>query len=121
MSGSPTWREIDAIRTGKSDIDLAERIWQLERQLAEARAAQVPDEHLVLRPEVAAFARAMETQLRKNDWKGHWRHCTGTYLFNRLRGEVNELSRASTADRLKEAADVANFAMMIADNAARRL
>jgi len=36
MSGSPTWREIDAIRTGKSDIDLAERIWQLERQLAEA-------------------------------------------------------------------------------------
>jgi hypothetical protein len=34
MSDSPTWEELDAIRAGKSDIDLAERIWQLERQLA---------------------------------------------------------------------------------------
>jgi len=31
---SPTWDEVDAIRKGKSDIDLAERIWQLERELA---------------------------------------------------------------------------------------
>lgn len=74
-----------------------------------------------LRPEVAAFAEAMELQLRKNDWKGHWRYRTGTYLFNRLRGEVNELSRAKgEAERLKEAADVANVAMMIADNAKAR-
>ena len=74
-----------------------------------------------LRKEVRAFARAMESALRENDWKGHWRYCTGTYLFNRLRGEVNELSRATTPeDRLEEAADVANFAMMIADNAKRR-
>jgi hypothetical protein len=73
-----------------------------------------------LRPEVVAFAEAMEMQLRKNDWKKHWRHCTGAYLFNRLRGEVNELSRSVLPDeRLKEAADVANFAMMIADNAKR--
>jgi NTP pyrophosphatase (non-canonical NTP hydrolase) len=75
-----------------------------------------------LRPEVAVFAEAMELALRENDWKGHWRHCTGTYLFNRLRGEVNELSRATKPEeRLKEAADVANFAMMIADNARRRV
>ena len=78
-------------------------------------------EALELRPEVAAFAQAMENALRENDWKGHWRHCSGTYLFNRLRGEVNELSRASTSARLKEAADVANFAMMIADKARRKL
>jgi hypothetical protein len=32
---SPTWDEVDAIRKGKSDIDLAERIWQLQRELAE--------------------------------------------------------------------------------------
>jgi NTP pyrophosphatase (non-canonical NTP hydrolase) len=74
-----------------------------------------------LRPEVAAFAEVMERKLRENDHKDHWRYCTGTYLFNRLRGEVNELARAKTADeRLAEAADVANFAMMIADNAKRR-
>ena len=30
---SPTWDEVDAIRKGKSDIDLAERIWQLNREL----------------------------------------------------------------------------------------
>ena len=30
---SPTWDEVDAIRKGKSDIDLAARIWQLEREL----------------------------------------------------------------------------------------
>ena len=35
---SPTWDEVDAIRKGKSDIDLAERIWQLERELAEMSA-----------------------------------------------------------------------------------
>ena len=34
---SPTWEEVDAIRKGKSDIDLAERIWQLERELAQAK------------------------------------------------------------------------------------
>jgi len=30
---SPTWDEVVAIRKGKSDIDRAERIWQLEREL----------------------------------------------------------------------------------------
>lgn len=73
-----------------------------------------------LRPVVAAFAEAMELKLRENDHKGHWRYCSGTYLFNRLRGEVNELSRAPADQRLAEAADVANFAMMIADNARSR-
>jgi hypothetical protein len=32
---SPTWDEVDAIRKGKSDLDLAERIWHLERELAD--------------------------------------------------------------------------------------
>lgn len=74
-----------------------------------------------LRSEVAEFAQAMEARLRKNDWKGHWRHCTGAYLFNRMRGEITELSKAPPEDRLAEAADVANFAMMIADNAKDRM
>ena len=29
---SPTWDEVDAIRKGKSDIDLAQEIWRLRRQ-----------------------------------------------------------------------------------------
>jgi hypothetical protein len=33
---SPTWDEVDAIRKGKSDIDLAERIWQIEKSLIAA-------------------------------------------------------------------------------------
>jgi len=33
LQPSPTWAEVDAIRKGKSDIDLAARIWQLEREL----------------------------------------------------------------------------------------
>jgi hypothetical protein len=101
--------------------DLADSV--IDGQLATLPAADQQGAEMTteLRPEVAAFAEAMELQLRKNGWKGHWRYCTGTYLFNRIRGEVNELSRASTAEeRLKEAADVANFAMMIADNAKRR-
>src|SRR3990167_5481932 len=32
---SPTWDEVDAIRKGKSDIDLAERIWKLQYELAD--------------------------------------------------------------------------------------
>ena len=35
---SPKWREIDAIRKGKSDIDLAEQIWRLERSCADLHA-----------------------------------------------------------------------------------
>lgn len=34
---SPLWDEVDAILKGKSDIDLAERIWRLERELAAER------------------------------------------------------------------------------------
>ena len=33
LQPSPTWDEVDAIRKGKSDIDLAERIWRLEQEL----------------------------------------------------------------------------------------
>ena len=35
---SPKWREIDAIRKGKSDLDLAEQIWRLKRSCADLHA-----------------------------------------------------------------------------------
>ena len=95
------------------------------------------------RPAVRWFAVAMERELRENDHKGTWDRCTLGYLAKRLREEVEELVSAATdghinanigdegyrvtqwtesdAGRvLSEAADVGNFAMMIADVCASR-
>lgn len=88
-----------------------------------------------LRPEVAAFAQLMEAKLREKDHKGGWKDCPQGYLFRRLGEEKVELRNAwnRRADWLglghagaggperwarimgREAASVANFAMMIAD------
>jgi hypothetical protein len=76
-----------------------------------------------LRPEVLAFAYAMEAQLRANDHKGGWKDCRISYLFERLEEEAKELRSTmfgNEKDRLHskilpEAAGVANFAMMLAD------
>ncbi len=81
-------------------------------------------ETLELRPEVAAFAQAMERKLRENDHKGGWKDEDVWALFTRLRkDETAELVSAvysyqhdgSPGCVLDEAADVANFCLMIAD------
>ena len=76
------------------------------------------------RPEVTNFADAMEAKLRKNDYKGHWHYTGLQYLSMRLTQEREELRRAvdrgNPEEVLNEAADVANFAMMIADYIERR-
>ena len=93
---------------------------------------------VALRPEVAAFADAMERKLRENDHKGGWRRCTRGYLLRRLATETRELraalrrqerrlasarpldpgeAAALAAEALREAADVANFCLMLADDA----
>lgn len=75
-----------------------------------------------LRPEVAKFARLMEAKLKENDHKGGWKHCDVGWLLMRLGEEFDELIKAlyPKEERIpnvvaSEAADVANFAMMIAD------
>jgi len=71
-----------------------------------------------LRPEVAAFAMLMEAELRKHDDRPGWKHCNLDWLLGRLREETGELSDAvfiRGQHTAEEAADVANFAMMIAD------
>lgn len=80
-------------------------------------------ERHAVRLEVLRFALLMEATLRANDRKGGWKSCTPSWLLRRLKAEVGELHRASVkrlpqADVEREAADVANFAMMIADNLA---
>lgn len=74
------------------------------------------------RPEVRAFADLMEAQLRKNDHKPGWKNDRPHSLLKRLYDEAAELGHAMPYDDDfeaevvgLEAADVANFAMMIAD------
>jgi hypothetical protein len=82
-----------------------------------------------VRPEVKAFALAMEAKLKENDHKRGWKQERKDWLYGRLQEEVEELGHllgglqsvgkfSSPEYRkkiLREAADVANFAMMIAD------
>lgn len=75
-----------------------------------------------LRPEVLRFAMAMEKELRQNDHKGGWKSMGNPGLLVRLHEEMEELRCVLDNDRpareiLSESADVANFAMMLADNA----
>ncbi len=87
---------------------------------------------LDVRPEVAAFALLMEAKLRENDHKGSWKGEATSYLSRRCGNELDELRAALRtlnaydgmdankrlgyrATVAREAADVANFAMMIAD------
>lgn len=78
------------------------------------------------RTEVITFANLMEQQLRANDHKDGWKGDTSDALHQRLLEEAEELSEAlawrsalfgdADPERIgREAADVANFAMMIAD------
>jgi hypothetical protein len=69
------------------------------------------------------FSNAMEEKLKRNLHKSEWDNFTIKYLFNCLLEETKELKyeldqpyTTSKPDLvLYEAADVANFAMMIAD------
>ena len=83
-----------------------------------------------------SFAHQMEAKMRENEdnvireAKGGWEYEGFPWLLSRLKQETNELGVATKCARrllcrtnlknvIREAADVANFAMMIADNAKR--
>lgn len=72
-----------------------------------------------VRMEVRRFSLLMELKLRKNDHKGGWANMPRETLLALLDGEVQELREAIASgdplDIAQEAADVANYAMMIAD------
>lgn len=77
-----------------------------------------------VRTELYHFVAAQEKKLKKNDHKLHWSNCTSEFLFGRLLDEVAELHKAMLTDAAdddikNECIDVANFAMMIADNLKR--
>ena len=78
------------------------------------------------RSEVLWFGGEMERKLQNHAWKSHWSGLTQKNLRRQLLAKVKELVRAvegkgpkAKAQQIKHATNVANFAMMIADNAAR--
>ena len=82
-----------------------------------------------VREQVRWFAEQMELKLKESDHKGGW-DGTGIYeLIYRLQGETEELVKAVDSwiegkpakNIIEESADVANFAMMIADITRRYL
>ena len=89
-------------------------------------------EKVTPRPELGRFAELMEVVLRDNDYKGGWSAMTPEEIVNRMFDELRELDRAvfetnwnqsggihlpdwKVRQIRKEAADVANFAMMLCD------
>ena len=66
------------------------------------------------------FHELMLEKLRDNRHKAHWEHVSQDWILARLEQELEELKEAlanGCADDIAyECADVANFAMMIADN-----
>lgn len=81
------------------------------------------------RPDVQRFALLMEQVLRRNDHKGGWKEMLPNELIQRMRDELDEVDTEYTYYEIGnfsmerfaistalEAADVANFAMFLADN-----
>lgn len=72
------------------------------------------------RDELLSFACDMEHELRNNDHKEGWHHLSDRRLMNRINQKLKELKRAikkgGNTEVIGEAADVANFLMMLADN-----
>lgn len=65
------------------------------------------------------FLGEMQLKLQENSHKEGWINLHYPYLLRRIGGELAELRRAikkgDEEEIIREAADVANFAMMIAD------
>lgn len=105
---------IDGDTIGRLEAELSEAL-EKARAVLRGDAPTTP----AIREEVRWFAVEMERKLRQNDWRGGWADSHPDWLLDRLREETRELDAAVQAGRpnkiIDEAADVANFAMMIAD------
>lgn len=79
----------------------------------------VPHELEDIRPDLQRFFDAMVYKLRRNKHKGRWEGLDLNATFERIEGELKELNDAlnegSSMEILMESADVANFALIIAN------
>ncbi len=110
----------------------------MNKQLDDKKENTKPDGYTVLpavRVEVQWFASKMEEKLALNDHKTGWKDCEVDMLIDRMQEEIDELKNAwwkrkndwgrsagegfmfvaTNEELIKECADVANFAMMVAD------
>ncbi|RUT48563.1 hypothetical protein EJP82_01060 [Paenibacillus anaericanus] len=72
---------------------------------------------IILRPEVYGFAKTMEEQLRANENKGGWSNCTNQFLSRQLDKNIAKLYKCTSHEEFRRrCANIANFAMMLADN-----
>lgn len=107
---------------------LAEFVQFLEGEVLEGlpQESKAEAQKSELRPALRAFAEIMEARLRLNDHKTAWQHELDPQILERLRRSLGKLERANhdaallkqngcQAEIVREAADVANFAMMLAD------
>ncbi|AOZ91598.1 hypothetical protein [Paenibacillus crassostreae] len=70
-----------------------------------------------VRTEIAEFSEEMEKQLKANVHKGGWENYTYQYLRNELEKNFRKLmKRTSHSEFRRRCANIANFAMMLADN-----
>lgn len=81
------------------------------------------------RPVVETFAEEMEKQLKANDHKGGWETSTNYWLMEGLKKNLAALRTCVNQEPkvliqqeeiMRRAANIANFAMMIADNAQKQ-
>lgn len=74
--------------------------------------------------EIKQLVDAMRYKLKKNAHKGRWEDLTIADAIRRLREEVIELEEAASRDSeieiILEAADVANFALIVANLATKK-
>ena len=76
---------------------------------------------MILRPSVQRFAEAMEEQLRKHDDRPGWRNADWAYLSEEMGDHIDTLIERSndpifgTQAIVSSAADIGNFAMMLAE------
>lgn len=77
-----------------------------------------------MRPALKVFATRMEEELKKNDFRGTWKNEDPRSMMAKLWDEVYDLDtqldkynhgEGDPEQILKEAADVANYAMFVAD------
>lgn len=115
---SMTWHSEDYSKTHRRrKCNLCKGVWTTT-ELDDQKGIKV-------RPVILRFAELMEKKLQERDHKTAWAdhkqgHPDPSFsATNGLKGEVEELMHAisfeSAEDVAREAADVANFAMMIAD------
>ncbi len=100
------------------DKDIKRNVYKAMQAWA---SLQTPCAGWVVRPAVKWFAEQMEAALKRNDHKGGWLQDDWDELYDRIKDETKELKKEceklyqDDEKIIKEAADVANFAMMIAD------